>query len=227
MAWIKLELGRAKQLQSDQTSRQGDGVPSRLPTAGPAASCYHCSWRSLHRSAKAGSFWIQLPGDYATFNSKTPDGKPITALPVACFFHWMRSRTCRLSLRSALRFAACSGVSHPGVSRLGETGLEVCSGFREEGRSPSDNKYLMLLRELLSETGPLVTTRTEFRNRLGVLIGTTEVASDSDPRINARDRNGRLVGWYEIRNDVTRDWNGVKLGTGNLLSSLFLTFTRT
>jgi hypothetical protein len=35
------------------------GPSSRLPTAGPAASCYHCSWRSLHRRANAGSFGFQ------------------------------------------------------------------------------------------------------------------------------------------------------------------------
>jgi len=35
------------------------GPSSRLSTAGPAASCYHCSWRSLHRRANAGSFGFQ------------------------------------------------------------------------------------------------------------------------------------------------------------------------
>ena len=80
----------------------------------------------------------------------------------------------------------------------------------------------MRIGELL-ESETLVVSKTEFRNNLGVLIGTTERTGQ---KIEARDRNGRLVGKFEIDANITRDWNGVKIGSGDLLSSLFLTFTK-
>jgi hypothetical protein len=80
----------------------------------------------------------------------------------------------------------------------------------------------MRIRELL-ESETLVVSKTEFRNNLGVLIGTTERIGQ---KIEARDRNGRLVGKFEIDANITRDWNGFKIGSGDLLSSLFLTFTK-
>ena len=80
----------------------------------------------------------------------------------------------------------------------------------------------MRIKELL-ESETLVVSKTEFRNNLGVLIGTTERIGQ---KIEARDRSGRLVGKFEIDANITRDWNGIKIGSGDLLSSLFLTFTK-
>ncbi|MBV9482858.1 MAG: hypothetical protein JO249_19270 [Acidobacteria bacterium] len=80
----------------------------------------------------------------------------------------------------------------------------------------------MRIRELL-ESETLVVSKTEFRNNLGVLIGTTKRIGR---KIEARDRNGRLVGTFEIDTNITRNWNGIRVGSGDLLSSLFLTFTK-
>jgi hypothetical protein len=70
----------------------------------------------------------------------------------------------------------------------------------------------------------MVAARTEYRDWRGVLIGTTERV---DHRIEARDRAGRLVGTFDLDNDITRGWDGVKVGIGNLLPSLFITFIKT
>ena len=75
----------------------------------------------------------------------------------------------------------------------------------------------------LFESEVLLVSKTEFRNNLGILIGTTERIGQ---KIEARDRNGRLVGKFEIDANITRDWSGIKTGSGDLLLSLFLTFTK-
>jgi hypothetical protein len=75
----------------------------------------------------------------------------------------------------------------------------------------------------LVEADPLVTGKIEFRDRIGILLGTFET---EDKTITARDRNGRTVGVYDVDANVTRNYNGQRVGTGNLLSSLFLTFAK-
>lgn len=81
----------------------------------------------------------------------------------------------------------------------------------------------MKIADILVEADPLVTAKIEFRDRIGVLLGTMETMGKT---ITARDRNGRTVGTYDGETDVTRNYNGVRVGTGNLLSSLFLTFAK-
>lgn len=67
-------------------------------------------------------------------------------------------------------------------------------------------------------------SKTEFRDNLGVLLGTTEKISQ---RIEARDRLGRLVGYFDITLNTTRDYNGRLIGKGDQLTSLFMIWQKT
>lgn len=65
--------------------------------------------------------------------------------------------------------------------------------------------------------------KTMFRDNLGVLQGTTQKIGQ---RLEARDRLGRLVGYFDVQLNTTRDYNGRLVGTGNQLTSLFMMFTK-
>lgn len=60
--------------------------------------------------------------------------------------------------------------------------------------------------------------RSEFRDRGGRLIGTTEQRGG---RVEARDPQGRLLGTYESDRNETRDPQGRLVGRGDLLGRLF------
>ena len=81
----------------------------------------------------------------------------------------------------------------------------------------------MRITDIVLEAESLLTTSQEFRDNLGVLLGRIETVGKIS---TARDRNSREVGTYDAETNVTRNYNGVKVGTGNLLGSLFLTFTK-
>ena len=61
-----------------------------------------------------------------------------------------------------------------------------------------------------------MTTET-LRDRYGTRIGEIEHRGD---RLVLRDRDGRRLGEYTPRDNVTRDANGNRVGTGNLLLTL-------
>ena len=56
-----------------------------------------------------------------------------------------------------------------------------------------------------------------LRNRDGRRIGTIETKSDKTQLI--RDANGRRLGEYDPKSNVTRDANGRRVGEGNLLAA--------
>lgn len=60
--------------------------------------------------------------------------------------------------------------------------------------------------------------RQYLRNSNGRLIGWREDGMVG--RINGRDDAGRLVGWFDIARDETRDSCGRFIGRGDLLSAL-------
>lgn len=57
-----------------------------------------------------------------------------------------------------------------------------------------------------------------LRDRNGNRLGS--IVTNSDGTQTARDRNGNKLGVYEIKNNITRDLNGNRIGEGNFLSSL-------
>ncbi len=57
-----------------------------------------------------------------------------------------------------------------------------------------------------------------LRDKLGNRIG--EIESDSSGKQIGRDMSLNRVGEYVSKSNVTRDRNGNRVGTGNLLSSL-------
>lgn len=58
-----------------------------------------------------------------------------------------------------------------------------------------------------------------LRNRAGVLFGYIE---PQGYLLQARDRQGKLVGWYDPKLNVTRNNRGAIVGTGNWLSALLV-----
>ena len=58
-----------------------------------------------------------------------------------------------------------------------------------------------------------------LRNRAGVLFGYIE---PQGYLLQARDSQGRLVGWYDPKLNVTRNSRGAIVGTGNWLSALLV-----
>lgn len=57
-----------------------------------------------------------------------------------------------------------------------------------------------------------------IRDRNQALLGHTEAVSDG--RQKTVDRNGRLLGWYDPRRNVTTDVNLRVLARGNVLAGL-------
>ncbi|GAA4003936.1 hypothetical protein [Sphingomonas humi] len=58
-----------------------------------------------------------------------------------------------------------------------------------------------------------------LRDRKGQLLGWIE---PQGRLIQGKDRAGTVVGWYDARQNVTRDRHGVLFGTGDLLSALIV-----
>jgi hypothetical protein len=58
-----------------------------------------------------------------------------------------------------------------------------------------------------------------LRDRRGVLLGWIEAIGRL---IQARDKSGAVVGWYDPRLNVTRDRTGKLMGTGDLLSAILV-----
>lgn len=56
-----------------------------------------------------------------------------------------------------------------------------------------------------------------LRDRNGIKIG--EIKS-SNGKLVLYDKSGIKLGSYDPQNDITRDSNGIKIGTGNLLTTL-------
>lgn len=52
------------------------------------------------------------------------------------------------------------------------------------------------------------------------------IDTESDGKLTARDSLLRIVGTYDPRSDVTKDFYGRIVGRGNILSSLFDFFDR-
>ena len=61
--------------------------------------------------------------------------------------------------------------------------------------------------------------REELRDARGRLLG---YRRESGGRIEGRDPHGRLMGWYDPRDDETRDPGGRLIGRGDLLNGLIL-----
>lgn len=59
--------------------------------------------------------------------------------------------------------------------------------------------------------------RQNYRDRNGLLLGWSNRAGG---RITGHNRNGRLVGWFDIVRSETRDRDGRLVGFGDLLAAL-------
>ena len=60
----------------------------------------------------------------------------------------------------------------------------------------------------------------ELRDKNGNLLG--RIKQISDDRIEIRDENGILKGYFNPQQNETRDQNGNLVGKGNLLAALLL-----
>ena len=58
-----------------------------------------------------------------------------------------------------------------------------------------------------------------LRDRTGRLLGSIEAVGRL---LQAKDRNGSVVGWYDPRTNQTRDKSGIIVGTGDLLAALIM-----
>ena len=59
---------------------------------------------------------------------------------------------------------------------------------------------------------------SELRDKGGFLIGRVE--TDAAGRQTLRDKDGFVRGTYTARDNTTRDVNGSRIGSGNLLATL-------
>lgn len=59
-----------------------------------------------------------------------------------------------------------------------------------------------------------------LRNRVGTVVGWIEAIGRV---LQAKDRNGSILGWYDPRTNQTRDRNGSIVGDGDFLSALVVT----
>jgi hypothetical protein len=58
-----------------------------------------------------------------------------------------------------------------------------------------------------------------LRDRTGRLLGWIEAVGRL---LQAKDRHGTIIGWYDPRQNVTRDRTGTLVGTGDLLSAMLV-----
>lgn len=59
-----------------------------------------------------------------------------------------------------------------------------------------------------------------IRNRAGWIIGQRDTYEENPARQTMRDRAGKVVGYYDARNNLTRDRAGKYLGKGDLTIGL-------
>lgn len=64
----------------------------------------------------------------------------------------------------------------------------------------------------------LLEDRKFLRDRKGQLIGMLD--TERDGRQTFRGPNGKFLGWYDPKLDITRDHTGSVVGKGNVLTSL-------
>jgi len=64
----------------------------------------------------------------------------------------------------------------------------------------------------------LLEDRRFLRDRKGQLIGIID--TDKDDKQTFRGPNGKFLGWYDPKLDITRDHTGTLVGKGNVLTSL-------
>lgn len=58
----------------------------------------------------------------------------------------------------------------------------------------------------------------EIRGPGGLLLG--KIVTTSSAKIEARDPFGRVVGYYDVKSNETRDAKGTVVGKGNMLTGL-------
>ena len=58
----------------------------------------------------------------------------------------------------------------------------------------------------------------EIRGPAGILLG--KIVTTSSAKIEARDPFGRVVGFYDVKANETRDGKGNLIGKGNMLTGL-------